>query len=270
MSESNESLVTFITVVFNGVTELELTINSILAQTEKRFEYYIIDGGSTDGTLALIEKYKPQITGFISEKDHGLYDAMNKGMKLGIGKYFWFMNAGDQLFSNDVLEKIFSSLNVTHDERSGNVPRPSSLAPLYPDVIYGETEVLDQHGNHLGDRRLKAPKKLKWRSLQWGMVVCHQSFLVKREKCLPYNLKYTFASDIDWMIRILMRSKTIHNTHLILSKFKSGGVSQKNIRHSLKERFGIMVHYYGFLHTIHNHVILGTKFFFYYLRHRRI
>ncbi len=257
--ESNTPLVTFITVVYNGVTELEQTIKSILAQTDKRFEYYIIDGGSTDGTLELIAKYKSQIAGFISEKDNGLYDAMNKGMKMGNGQYLWFMNAGDQVYSNQTLEKIFSS--------EANVPRPSSLVP---DIIYGETEILDKDGNSLGDRRLKAPKKLTWRSLQWGMVVCHQSFLVTREKCFQYNLEYTFAADIDWMIRILMQSTQVRNAELILCKFKSGGVSQKNIRHSLKERFGIMVHYYGFFTTLFNHVILGTKFFFYYLRHRRI
>ena len=78
------------------------------------------------------------------------------------------------------------------------------------------------------------------------------------------------ASDIDWMIRILKNGDHTLNTHLILSRFKSGGVSQKNIRHGLKERFRIMVHFYGFSRTAFNHLFIGTKFFFYYLRHRRI
>src|ERR1043165_4728915 len=99
-------LVTFITVVYNGVTELEPTIQSILRQTDRRFEYFIVDGGSTDGTLDLIKKYESQLTGWMSERDKGLYDAMNKGMHLGSGKYLWFMNAGDEVNEATTLQKI--------------------------------------------------------------------------------------------------------------------------------------------------------------------
>jgi len=257
--EQHTPLVTFITVVYNGVQELESTIQSILSQTDKRFEYFIVDGGSTDGTVNLIRKYESQLTGWISEKDNGLYDAMNKGMKFGTGKYLWFMNAGDLLYSNDILEKIFSSLAGAKTD--GN---------YFPDVIYGETEIIDQTGKSLGLRRLKAPESLSWKSLQWGMVVCHQSFLVSREKCLPYSLQYKFADDIDWMIRVLKNSTTVFNRYLVLSKFKTGGLSHRNIRHGLKERFRIMTHQYGFLTTFRNHFVLGTKLFWYVLRHGRI
>lgn len=255
--EENKPLVTFITVVYNGVAELPSTIKSIFDQTDKQFEYFIIDGGSTDGTVELIRKYEAQLAGWISEKDNGLYDAMNKGMKMARGKYLWFMNAGDQLYSPDTLEKIFSSLKGTNTE-------------ILPDVIYGETDIMNEEEKSLGLRRLKAPEKLTWKSLQWGMVVCHQSFLVKKEKCLSYDLHYKFAADIDWMIRVLKSSDTIFNTRLILSRFKTGGLSYRNIRHSLKERFRIMMNYYGPLRTIFNHGILGTKLAFYYLRNRRI
>ncbi len=254
MDEKNPPLITFITVVYNGVSELEATIKSILAQTEKRFEYFIIDGGSTDGTIDLIKKYESQLTGWKSERDKGLYDAMNKGMTFGAGEYLWFMNAGDLVYSDDTLQKIFSSLKEKEE----------------PGVIYGETEIIDETGKSLGQRRLKAPETLNWKSLQWGMVVCHQSFIVKRDLCEEYNLHYRFAADVDWMIRVLKKSKQVHNAGITLCKFKSGGLTYKNIRHGLKERFRIMVKNYGLIKTVFNHGVLGTKLFFYYLRNRRI
>jgi len=252
--------VTFITVVYNGVNELEPTIQSILSQTHQQFEYFIIDGGSTDGTVDLIKKYEAQITGWISEKDSGLYDAMNKGMKMGKGDYLWFMNAGDEVHSGDTLQKIVNHVNG----------QQSLVDFPLPDVIYGETEIINEKGNSVGLRRLKAPPHLTWKSLQWGMVVCHQSFLVKREKCSAYSLQYRFADDIDWMIRVLRSSHYILNSNLILSRFKAGGLSNKNIRKGLSERFRIMVHYYGFFRTCFSHLILGTRLFFYVLRHGRI
>ncbi|MCX6291996.1 MAG: glycosyltransferase family 2 protein [Bacteroidetes bacterium] len=257
----NKPLVTFITVVYNGASELESTILSILSQTEKRYEYFIIDGGSTDGTVDLIKKYESKLTGWISEKDHGLYDAMNKGMLMGTGQYLWFMNAGDVVYSESTLEKIFASLDRLQTADHGRLPA---------DIIYGETEIINEAGSSVGLRRLQTPEKLNWKSLQWGMVVCHQSFLVKREKCLPYSRQYRFADDIDWMIRVLRNSETIHNSRLILSKFKAGGLSKQNIREGLKERFRIMTRNYGFFNTAFNHLVLGTKLFFYFLRHGRI
>jgi hypothetical protein len=180
---------------------------------------------------------------------------MNKGMTLGTGKYLWFMNAGDLIYDAQTLEKIFTSVD---------------LSQINPDVLYGETEIINESGLSLGQRRLKAPDTLTWKSLQLGMVVCHQSFIVKREMCETYDLHYRFAADIDWMIRVLRKSKNIHNTNLTLCKFKSGGMTYRNIRHGLKERFRIMVKNYGITSTLFNHVVLGTNLFFYYLRHRRI
>ena len=243
--------VTFITVVFNGEKELEPTIQSIINQTYPYIEYVVIDGGSKDGTLDIINKYRHKISYFISEPDKGLYDAMNKGIKAASGDYIWFMNAGDLVYSNDTLEKIFAAKH--------------SL----PDVIYGETEMIDKSGTSIGMRRLKAPETLTWKSLQWGMVVCHQSFIVKREKCVLYDLQFRIASDINWMIEVLKKSENIYNSHLILAKFRTSGLSYNNIPTSLKERFRIMKKNYGFTHTVFNHTIIGAKFFWYVLQHGR-
>ena len=253
MSPLNPPRISIITVTFNAEKVLEETIKSILAQTYKNIEYIVIDGGSKDGTLDIVNKYRDKISYFISEPDKGLYDAMNKGMKAATGDYVWFMNAGDLIYDNGTLEKVLSTQYLV----------------LSTDVLYGETEMIDDNGTTLGMRRLKAPETLTWKSLQRGMVVCHQSFIVKREKCIPFDLQYRIASDINWMIEVLKNSHSIYNTHLILAKFRTSGLSYQNIPTSLRERFGIMIRNYGFLTTLFNHIILGVNFVVYVIRHKR-
>lgn len=110
---------------------LEDTIQSIVTQTYKNLEYIIVDGGSTDETLDIIHKYQEHITTVISEPDQGLYDAMNKGIKLATGDYLCFLNAGDGLHEDDTLLQMVHSINGT----------------ALPGVLYGETEIVDSQGH---------------------------------------------------------------------------------------------------------------------------
>ena len=142
-----------ITVTYNAEKVLEDTIQSIVTQSYKNVEYIIVDGGSTDGTLSIVNKYKEHIHTLVSEPDKGLYDAMNKGLKLATGDYVWFLNAGDTLYTADTVQRIVASLK-----------KKVSL----PDVIYGETRIVDAEGRSLGMRRLKAPEKLTWKSFRMG------------------------------------------------------------------------------------------------------
>jgi len=249
---AKQPLISIITVVFNGAKFLEETIKSIASQTYQNIEYIIIDGGSTDGTIDIIKKYESKITKWISESDKGIYYAMNKGLKMASGDYVWFMNAGDVIYSRQTLEDILkiSSENTV-------------------DVYYGETEEIDEQGNLVGMRRLKAPEKLTWKSLSMGMIVCHQSIIIRKKLCDEYNIKYRISADIDWIINALKKSKNIVNTHLILSKFQHGGLSRNNIMKGLKERFEIMGRNYGIMPTVFNHFVIGTKFFLFLLRNRR-
>ena len=112
-----------ITVTYNAAKVLEDTIQSIVTQTYKNLEYIIVDGGSTDETLDIIHKYQEHITTVISEPDQGLYDAMNKGIKLATGDYLCFLNAGDGLHEDDTLLQMVHSINGT----------------ALPGVLYGET-----------------------------------------------------------------------------------------------------------------------------------
>ncbi len=251
MASDSAPFVSIITVVYNANDALEATIKSVLAQTNSSYEYIIIDGKSTDGTVEVIKKYQQQIAYWISEKDNGLYDAMNKALYVAKGKYVWFMNAGDLIYDNQVIEHL------------------QKLYTADVDVFYGETVMIDSEGNVLGDRRLKAPEVLTYKSLAMGMVVCHQSFIAKRECCDYYNIDFKIAADIEWMINTLKHSNKIVNTHQYITRFKDDGLSKNNIVKSLKERFKIMIHHYGFLTTLFNHIRLGTNFLIYVVRHRR-
>lgn len=244
-------LVSIITVVYNGEKHLENTINSIINQSYKNIEYIIIDGASKDRTIEIIKRYESKISKWISEPDKGIYDAMNKGLQIAKGDYVWFINAGDEIYSSDTLKNIFDK------------------STTFADIYYGETEEMEESGERIGMRRLKTPEQLTWKNLSMGMVVCHQSIIVKKEIIENYNINYKYSADIDWMINVLKKSEGIINTKLILSKFKTGGISRNNIIKSLKERFKIMAKHYGFFTTLFNHFIIGTKFIFFVLRNRR-
>jgi len=238
-------LFSIITVTYNASQWLERTVQSIISQSCPYIEYIIIDGNSTDGTLDIIKKYQSAIAHYVSEPDNGLYDAMNKGLKLASGDYVWFINAGDTLFSENTVREI---VNILDGEN-------------LPDIIYGETQIVDRQGNSLALRRLKAPEKLTWKSFSMGMLVCHQSFLVKRTIVEQYDLQYRFTADYDWCIRCMKKADTIFNTHLILSQFLEAGLSAANRKESLKERYRIMCKNYGKLPTQIRHIWFAIRFY---------
>ncbi|MCK5067307.1 MAG: glycosyltransferase [Bacteroidales bacterium] len=243
--------ISVITVVFNGENHIEKTIRSVVGQTYKEIEYIIIDGSSNDGTLEVIGGFQG-IDVLISEPDKGLYDAMNKGLKAASGDYVWFLNSGDQVYSKDTVERMVEGMEEA------------------PDIIYGGTLIIDEAQNEIGDRRLKPPDQLTWKSFRQGMVVCHQSIIVKRELAPDYNLEYHLSADIDWVIRASKKAGLIHNSNLVLSRFLEGGLTEHNIKAGLKERFRIMTRFYGLIPTILRHFLFGIRLTNYYLKHRRI
>jgi hypothetical protein len=94
-----------------------------------------------------------------------------------------------------------------------------------PDILYGETAIVDDKGSFLHMRRLKAPGRLTWKSFKQGMLVCHQAFIVKRELTEPYDLSYRFSSDFDWCIRMMKKATSIHNTRLTLVNYLNEGMT---------------------------------------------
>ncbi|MDR1458687.1 MAG: glycosyltransferase [Bacteroidales bacterium] len=240
----NIPLISIITVVYNSERYIGKTIESIRKQTSRDFEYIIIDGNSTDETLNIISKYKNYVDKLISEPDKGLYDAMNKGLHYAVGKYVWFINSGDRIFSVNTVEKI------------ENLYKRYSHA----DVFYGQTQLIDEQDKVTGMRRKVAPEYLTAKSLTMGLVVCHQSILVKREIAPQYDLSYKIAADYEWVLASLEKSKEIVNTHLVLSKFLENGFSSHNVKHALKDRLLIMLKHYGFFTTLCAHIRITIQY----------
>jgi glycosyltransferase involved in cell wall biosynthesis len=244
-------LVSIITITYQAEAVLERTMESVLSQTFQSYEYLIIDGHSTDKTLTILQEYKPKFLNkgisfkWISESDRGIYDAMNKALHLAEGEYIWFMNAGDKIPTPDTLALIWQS--------DPDLLSKDSQETL-PDFIYGETLIVDHTGKIMGERRLKAPETLTWKSFEMGMLVCHQAMLVKRRIAPDYDLQYHYSGDFDWAIRCLQRAQKIYNTHLILAHFLDGGVSKKKMKASLRERFHIMSKNYGWMPTAARHL----------------
>jgi glycosyltransferase involved in cell wall biosynthesis len=246
----HQPVLTVITIVYNNVKDIERTMLSVLNQTYKNIEYLVIDGASNDGTLAVIEKYEHRLTKLISEPDKGIYDAMNKGLALATGDYVLFMNSGDEIYCNETVASVF---NTAADA----------------DIYYGETEMYNERWESLGQRRHQAPASFNWRSFKYGMSVSHQAIYVKRAIAAPYDLKYKYSADIDWIIKASRKAVKIVNTRMYVAKYLVGGVSKQKHLDSLKERFHILTKYYGLLPNVLNHLIIAIKLAWYFLKHRR-
>lgn len=245
-----QPLLSVITVVYNNAKDIERTILSVVKQTYGNIEYIVIDGASTDGTLAIIHQYQNQIAQIISEPDKGIYDAMNKGLSIATGDYVLFMNSGDEFFEKDTVEKVFNKAKNA-------------------DIYYGETEIINENLVSQGRRRHQIPKKLSINSFKYGMSVCHQAIYIKRSLVNFYDPKYKLSADIDWILSALGKAKTTVNTDLYVAKYLIGGQSKQKHRQSLLERYQIFKKYYGFLPNLLNHFIIAIKLAVYWLIHRK-
>ena len=183
--------ITIITATYNSEQTLSDTINSILQQNYDNYEYIIVDGASKDNTINIIKKYEPQFKGklkWISEKDKGIYDAMNKGISLASGDVFGILNSDDFFTSNDILQTIARSFN------ENNV-----------DAIYGDIHFVN-NTNLNKCIRYYSSKIFKPYLMRFGLMPAHPSFYLKREKIQQiglYNTSYKIASDFDFLLRAI-------------------------------------------------------------------
>ncbi len=235
-------LFSIITVTYNAAKVLGTTLKSVKEQSFRDFEYLVIDGASTDDTLLLVEQAGIEGTMVWSEPDKGLYDAMNKAIDKAQGQYLIFLNAGDAFATAETLARI------------------AMKAQEHPDVIYGQTQLVDSAGKVVGMRHLTAPTQLNWQSFKDGMLVCHQAFIAKRELCPHYDLSYRFSADYDWCIKVLRQSDLCIcvGADPIIS-YLSEGLTTENHKKSLRERYNIMCHYYGTLPTMLRHVKFACR-----------
>lgn len=233
-----------ITVCYNAHDELKKTIQSVATQTYPHIEYIVIDGASTDGTVELLREWADRIDHLVSEPDHGIYDAMNKGLALATGTYLCFLNAGDTFHTPTTVAEALEQVGT----------------PL-PGVIYGETNIVDAEGRYLRPRHHTAPEQLTYDSFRQGMLVCHQSFYARRDLAPRYDTRYRYSADYDWCLKILAQSTDNHYTHTVLTDYLSEGATTRHRYASLLERFRIMIRHYGLLGALTAHLrILLSRF----------
>lgn len=207
--------VSIITICFNSVETIEDTIGSVLSQDYKDIEYIVVDGGSTDETLEILSRYKNRISRIISEPDEGIYDAMNKGIRLATGEIIGFLNSGDIYMSESVAGQVVDSIQANDT-----------------DCCYGNLELVSKED----------PEKTvrKWVSQPYqdslfkkGWHPPHPTFFVKKsvyDKYGFFDLSYSIASDYELMLRFLQKY-SISSCYIptTLVRMRIGGKSNKNL-----------------------------------------
>ncbi|MEI8137966.1 MAG: glycosyltransferase family 2 protein [Bacteroidota bacterium] len=212
--------VSIITVTFNSAATLEQTILSITQQTYTNIEYIIVDGGSTDGTLEIIEKYKNKISKFISEKDNGLYDALNKGIDLATGDVIGILHSDDFYTDNNVVQKYVNTFIKNNSEA------------VYADLFY-----VDKDNTNKIIRKWKSGKHNP-NSFLHGWMPPHPTFFVKREvyqKFGKFNLEFKHSADYELMLRFIHKNKIkINYLHEFTIKMRVGGQSNFSIQNRIR------------------------------------
>ena len=206
--------------VLNEKEYLPKALDALIHQSDENFELVIVDGGSTDGSLKIAAEACEKYAGFYLIK--GKFDTA-----------FEAMNRGLKAAEGDY------------------------------DILYGQTQLVDEAGHVLGGRHLAAPPVLTAASFKQGMVVCHQAFVVRRMIASQYDLNYRFSSDYEWCIRCLRQSRGngyVGEKPLVNFLVAAGGTTERHRWASLRERFGIMCRYYGFIPTAIRHLLFVPRF----------
>jgi putative colanic acid biosynthesis glycosyltransferase len=199
--------ITIITVVLNGQFVIEKTILSTINQNYTNIEYIIIDGNSMDDTLTIINKHKSSIDIIISEKDFGIYDAMNKGINLSTGQWIIFMNAGDIFFSNNTVKDIVMSIPI-HNY----------------DFIYGNNQVIYKSG------KCKITQSKPIEKINKGSIFSHQAVLIKSkiQKQNLYNPRQKIAADFEFFYNQYLHNRSFLRIESTIAIIEAGGLSDLN------------------------------------------
>lgn len=204
--------ISVITVCFNAASNIGTTIQSVINQSYSNLEYIIIDGGSTDGTVDIIKKYKANIKYFISEPDHGIFDAMNKSLEIATGDWVNFMNAGDVYANSHVIENVFKQ-NI--EENTG--------------IIFGST--LTFKG------KMKMTPFIYVNSRYKNMGICHQSMFVRMDlaKKFRFDLNFKLTADYNMAMKIYQAGYKLVEKQFPIAIFDLNGYSSKHAIQQMKE-----------------------------------
>lgn len=219
----NGPIVSVVTVVKNDRPKIQDTIESVLKKKDNRVEYIVVDGGSTDGTLEIIGRYSRHIDRLVSEPDRGIYDAMNKGVRLASGAYLLFINSGDLLYGPCDVEELLALLSVEG-----------------PDIVYGN--VLKQYEN--GFSKVEVPPSFE---KPLYSTICHQGIIMRTAllRELPFNTRYKYDADFDQLIRLQKRGK-VKSRYIdrIVSVYDDGGVTANRFS-AIAEKRKVLRTYYS-------------------------
>lgn len=207
--------ISIITISYNNEVSISRTINSVLEQTYSNIEYIVVDGASKDRTLEIIDTYADRINKIISEPDNGIYDAINKGIKVSTGEVIGLIHAGDELYDENVIERI--AYYFYHNNIEG---------------LYGHSKIFSEDGKKVV--RINKSPKYKTNLFPLGWFPSHQSFYVRRDvfvKFGAYSLKYNIAADYELLLRFLYVYKIkVALLDLFIIKFRLGGTSTKSLK----------------------------------------
>ncbi|HNV46385.1 MAG TPA: glycosyltransferase family 2 protein [Spirochaetota bacterium] len=224
-------LVTVATVSYNAAADIEDTIRSVLEQTYDNVEYLVIDGGSTDGTVDIIRAHEHAIDLWICEPDRGIYDAMNKGIALGTGDWFSFMNAGDRFAGDDVLALFCDARFDAHA----------------PGIAYGDTIVVDAQSREI----LSSAGELRLRDFHYDTPVCHQSLFTNRmafEAVGAYSADLKLMADLDWLVRFMRlgatRTCNRYRVDRPVARYRIGGKGYSSGERNYLERWRVARAYF--------------------------
>ena len=208
--------ISIITVVWNNKDTIKDAIDSVLAQTYENIEYIIIDGASSDGTVEIVKSYGNKITKFLSEKDNGLYDAMNKGIVQATGDIVGILNSDDFYIDEFVIEKVVQEF------------KDKEVDSLFADLVFVKPENLDKTVRYYDSSHFRPEK------FAYGWMPAHPTFFVKREvyeKYGTFKLDYKIAADYEILVRFLQKYK-ISYTYLnqVIIKMRLGGISTNGVK----------------------------------------
>lgn len=214
--------ISLITTTYNSAATLQHTFDSVLAQSYKDIEYWVIDGGSKDGTVDLIREYESKFCGkmrWISEKDNGLYDAMNKGILHATGDIVGILNSDDFFTSDTVLQSVVEGFS-------------DDIDAVYGDIHFVRPGNLDKCVRYYSSRNFRP-----W-ALRFGYMPAHPSFYARRElfeKYGGYSLDYKLAADYEMMVRLFRKAKIRYKYLPVdMVTMRTGGVSTRSIKNRLQ------------------------------------
>ncbi|MDE6295172.1 MAG: glycosyltransferase [Muribaculaceae bacterium] len=235
----NNPLISVITISYNAAETITPTLHSVANQTFHDFEHIIIDGLSKDDTIAIARREGIPGLRILSEKDNGIYDAMNKGLRIATGQYVIFLNSGDTFATDDTLAHYAEAIETDR-----------------PDIIYADTVIVAPDRHILRPRHLSVPATLTRESFSHGMLICHQAFMVRREIAPMYDTQYRFSADYDWCIRCIEATapEKCRNLGNVEIHYLDEGATEQNKMTSLLERFDIMRHHYGLPTAVARHI----------------